>query len=341
MGVTLPEPPVTQRLRTLLDEVRARLGDAQRRAIDAWNQPRGLDAAVLLRFRNSVDAAAVEQMAKRLAYRAKRIAHRVEHSSDIREVVDHAAERPAATSAILWRLNGANNASLTSHLIQIVRERAGLPALRQVIHASEPTVLDGVPQVAWFADRQLEDACGWMENVPPPTVGTLVELADTIAVERTRSQRISIESLVPFVKRAASLFLHLSTRGLDPLGFGLAADAQLDVDPSISQRLEVSHWARSAGRAICPRGHMLTLTIPIQTTAPHVLQLIAAELGNGLCGGLAFLLRLLGPANVPPLSRAPVMLCLPDDTIDERGARFERWLKVAYPHATQAWRVWG
>jgi hypothetical protein len=340
MAVTLPEPDATRRLRSHLDEVRGRLSEAQRIAIDEWNQPRGLDAAVLLRLRKTVDASSLDRLAKRLAYRAKRIAHHVDHASDVRDLMEQAVERPAAVSAILWRLNGANNAALTSHLIQIVRERAGLPALQRPIESTEPTMIDEIPQLAWFADRQLADACAWMENVAPPTNGTLVEISEALARERGRARRIPIATLVPFVQRAASLFLHLSTRNKDPLGIPLKTDAQLDVDPSIDRRLGLTRWARGAGHAICPRGHMLTLTIPIQATSPNAVQLIAAELGHGACGGLGFLLRLLGPVEAPCLSPAPIMLCLPDEDLDERGARFERWLGASYPHATQAWRPW-
>lgn len=339
MDVTLSEPAVTARLRAILEAAHTRLSEQQRRWVGEWNRPIALDAAVLLRLRESVDAGLLARSAKRLAYRAQRIAQPVMHAENIGSLMQHAAERPAAVSAVLWRWIGLNNDLLASHLIQIVRERAGLPSLRRVITPAEmPAVAE--LQLTWFADRQLEDAARWMENVPPPTTGTLVEISDTLARERERAPRISIGSIVPFVKRAASLFLHLSTRGLDPLGFVVGSDAQLDIEPTMEQRLELTRWARGAGRAICTRGAMMTLTIPIQASAPHALQLIGAELGTGVCGGLMFLLRLLGPVSMPSLSPAPPLLCLPDDSLDERGARFERWLSSAYPHATSAWRAW-
>ncbi|MFN0250307.1 MAG: hypothetical protein ACKV2T_25740 [Kofleriaceae bacterium] len=205
---------------------------------------------------------------------------------------------------------------------------------------AEPTEIDGVPQLAWFADRQLEDAAAWMQNVPPPQGTTLREITEKIVGERERARRVSITLLVPFIHRSASLFLGLSVRGLDPVGYPLRPDAQLDIDPSIERRLELTRWARAAGHAICLRGHMLTMTIPIQAVMPDAVQLIAAELGHGGCGGMVFLLRAVGPADVPPLSPAPAMFCLFDDDIEERGARFERWLGRAYAHAMQAWRLW-
>ncbi|MGE0551726.1 MAG: hypothetical protein AB7R00_32050 [Kofleriaceae bacterium] len=243
-------------------------------------------------------------------------------------------------SAILWRLLGTDNSLLASHLIQIIRERAELPALRRVIESSEPTRIEGVPQVAWFADRQLEDACAWMENVPPRAAGTLLEIEEGLARNREWAGRVQVLPQVPFVKRAASLFLHLAARGLDPLGYELGSDAQIDVDPPMDQRIEIAQWARGAGHHICLRGHMLTLTIPVKASAPSALQLIASEPGVGICGGLMWLLRLRGPLCVPSLSSAPAMLWLPEESIDERGARFERWLNNAYPRATSAWRAW-
>jgi len=71
-------------------------------------------------------------------------------------------------------------------------------------------------------------------------------------------------------------------------------------------------------------------------------ELLGVELGHGACGGLGLLLRLAGA--VPTVSTtsvpAPVLLCVPSETPEERGPRFERWLSRAYPHAIQAWRAW-
>lgn len=335
----MSEPPVTARLREHLADVTRRLDADQRTSVTKRNEPAAFDVAVLLRLRASLAPDALESMARRLSHRAKRIASPVHGARDVQGVMEHASARPAVVSLALWQLMGTNNAALASHLIQIVRERAELPSLRRPIETNEPTVVDGATQLAWFADRQLADACVWMQNVPPPAGSTLSEIAAAIGSERERARRISMSSLVPFLKRAASLLLHLSTRDLDPLGFPLGTDAQLDMDPSIERRLELVRWARSAGHAVSPRGHVGTLTIPVQST-PHALQLVAAEPGHGACGGIAFLLRMLGPVSAPPLAQAPIMLCLPDDALDERGARFERWLRAAYPHAVDTWRVW-
>ncbi len=336
--MALVEPTLTARLRLFLDDVRNRLDDQQRNAIEIWEQTRPLDSSVLAHLRVSLDPQQLERMGRRLVERAGGVFQPIVGANDIATVVMDGRERPAVASTMLWRSLAPAHHALASHLIQIVRERAALPPLRRVIETAELAHV-GPAIVTWFADRQLEDACVWMENIPPPVAGTLIETKTVIEARRAHALQVPVDSLVPFVRRAASFLLQLSTRAVDPVGLALGSDAQLDTNPTIERRMEIARWARSAGHTICVRGQMLALTIPLRSTAPHTLQLIAAEPGHGACGGVAFLLRLLA-VEVPQLSAAPTMLCLPDEEIEERGARFERWLSVAYPQATQAWRMW-
>jgi hypothetical protein len=84
---------------------------------------------------------------------------------------------------------------------------------------------------------------------------------------------------------------------------------------------------------------MFVVRIAVSAPWPLRLELIAAELGVGACGGLGLLLRLHGDAPVA-VERAPVLLCFPGEPTEERGPRFERWLSDAYPAATRAWQVW-
>ncbi|MDX2091709.1 MAG: hypothetical protein SFX73_27865 [Kofleriaceae bacterium] len=339
MDVSLAaEPSSTRRVRELLARVRARLGAQQRDAMERWDLAAAWDGATLAELRaDKLDLATLQRLAGKLASHSPS-----ERILDVRvaalpQVMQFAAQRPAAVSALVWTWLGREHASLASHLIHVIRERAGLPGLRRTIGADEPLAVEP----SWFADRQLEDAARWLAVLPPPPAATVADTVAASEAQRAAAERIAVGELALFLRRAAAFFVHLSAAGVDPLGFTLGREAQLDVDPPISQRLEIAAWARSVGPVLCVRGQLVVLRIPV-VDAPWALalEMIAAELGRGLGGGAGLMLRLRGDGVDVPARRAPLLLCLPGEPVDELGARFERWLAHAYPWAVDAWRPW-
>ena len=329
------EPDTTARLQAWLAAARARMTPAQHEAMERWFNASPFDSGAQQAFRaDRFDPPLLTQLAKRFAARRDAQPRLPDATAAIPEVMRIAHERPATASALVWHVLGATAPELASNLVQAIRERAMLPGLRRRIAAGEPPA---TPDSTWFADRQLEDAAAWAENVPAPVAPTLAE-----AIERTVAQRAAgganVHELVPFVRQVASFLLALSRARRDPLGFALATDAQLVADPPLERRLEIAAWARTVQRAVCLRGQMLVLVIGVQAPWPLVLELIACEPGRGASGALGVLLRLRGAAPLPPGPEAPLLLCLPGEPVEQRGARFERWAQRAYPHAVDAWR---
>ncbi|MGE3459014.1 MAG: hypothetical protein AB7O24_28115 [Kofleriaceae bacterium] len=110
-------------------------------------------------------------------------------------------------------------------------------------------------------------------------------------------------------------------------------------DPPIDTRMEVAHWARTVGRTLCLRGQMVIMTIDVAAPWPLALEVIASELGRGISGAFGIVMRLRGHIALPATQAAPLLLCVPDESIELRGARFERWCQRAYPHAVAPWRT--
>ena len=242
----------------------------------------------------------------------------------------------------MWQLLGAHDPAVASHLVQLVRERAGLPGLRRLIAADEPprSLTAQALHVPWFVNRQCEDAAASVEDIPADDADTLVATSHANGAQRDAAPRTPRGELVAFLQQAAKLLLHLSTRKLNPLGFPLERNAQLVVNPPLPVRLELATWARRAGHAVCLPGELVVARIPVHAPWPLALELIAVELGRGLCGGAGLLFRVRSSEAFAAPTRAPLMLCLPGEPIEERGGRCERWLAWAYPHAVDAWRVW-
>ncbi|MGE0867609.1 MAG: hypothetical protein AB7P03_03545 [Kofleriaceae bacterium] len=341
---TLQEPTVTDRARRLLANARAQLTAAQLSAMERWNTDVPFDAGVLNKLHNGPYTFAwLRVHASKLSWRPREDMRFDERLSDLGALLDAGAERPVVASAIAWDWLGKDYPELASHVIRVIRDRAGLPGLRRRIAAGEP--FGGGPEqlhVTWFADRQLEDLAQWIEHVPAPTGDTLVATAAAVEAQRASAERVSSTELAAFMRETARFLLHISERAVDPLGFPLAREAQLDSNPSPEQRHELAIWARRQGHAICLRGELMIMRIAVQSPWPLRLELIAAELGRGSCGGAGLLLRLAGDhalGQVAPVP-VPVLLCLRDEPIAERGPRFERWLSVAYPQAVDAWRPW-
>ena len=334
------EPPSTVQVRALIGDASHGLDPEQRVAVERWSNDVPLEQGLLRALRHQELApAAMHKHASRLARRPQDVSPLDERVGHLAHLLDFAVERPATVSAIAWHWLGASHPDLATHVVQLIRERAGLPGVRERLTADEPYSRSGgdAIHVAWFADRQLEDAASWLEHVPAPAADTLA--AATRANEARRAQQRAILELTPFLRQVASFVLHLSRRELDPLGFPLGSDAQLHVDPPLAQRLELAAWARRARRTLCLRGQLIVMPIRVEAPWPLSLEVIAAELG---CGGRGFglIMRLRGDASVPAATMAPVFLHLPAESIEERGARFERWLSRAYPHAVDAWRAW-
>ncbi|MGE0546745.1 MAG: hypothetical protein AB7O24_10250 [Kofleriaceae bacterium] len=345
MDVTrFAEPTATQRAREFLAGARARLTAAQRAAMERWNEDAPFDAGVLHGLHNGPYTFAwLKAHASKLSWRAREDRRFDDRLAGLGPLIEASAQRPVVTSAIAWEWLGKDYPELASHVIRVIRDRAGLPGLRRRIVVDEPFGrAPGQLQLTWFADRQLEDLAQWIEHVPAPEAATLVAMAEAIDAQRASADRVSSTELAAFMRETARFFIHVSQHGLDPLGFPLAREAQLDVNPSAEQRHEVATWARRAGHAICLRGELAIMRIAVQAPWSLRLELIAAELGRGLCGGAGLLVRLVGDhplGRVAPVP-APVLLCLRDEPIAERGPRFERWLSVAYPQAADAWRAW-
>lgn len=346
------EPAATERLHALLSGGRARLTPDQLAALAAWEESRPLDRSTMTALQvGPIDPARLRKLAADLARRRHRSSTgAVEDGFDrVPSVLAHAAARPAVASAILWTwLAAPDGGAFAAHLVQRVRELAGLPGIRRRLVASDPALQaasnDLPALVAAFVDRQLEDACAWMEHVPPPRAAAeaapLSRQQAVIEDMRAQAPRVTAAELAGFAQLAATFLVQLSARRLDPLGFSLGREIQLDADPALERRIEIASWALGAGRSLCTRGQMFVVAIPVGAPWPLRLELIAAELGRGACGGLGMVLRLSGDAPVAMTERAPMLLCFPGEPTEERGPRFERWLSDAYPAATRAWRAW-
>jgi hypothetical protein len=249
-------------------------------------------------------------------------------------LIAFAPERPAVVSAIVWQWFGRELPAFAAHVLYAVRERAGLPAISHRHTADEPSTVDG------FADRQLDDIARWFEHVPAPIAATLAEAVAATETQRATADRVGVAELAAFMRHSAQFFHVIAQRGLDPLGFALSRSAALVVDPSPDERLALTAWARGAGHAICPRGNLVVMRIAIDAPWACALELVAAELGSGGCGGAGLLLRLRGDVPVAPTRPQLLLLCLPGEPIEELGPRFERWLAQAYPAAVDTWRRW-
>jgi hypothetical protein len=332
------EPRSTQLLREMLDATRTRLDEKQLATMERWFYDAHFDSGVLQALRSGEHSlAALRELAAKLTRGRRTEIVLDERSVYISRLLDFAPERPAVVSALVWHWIGGAEPALASHLVQAIRKSAGLPGLRQRIRSDEPWSpnTDRAIHVTWFADRQIEDLGRWCERVPAP-------LADTFAgaIAGTEAQRVVVgeaTELATFMRQIASFLLQLSIRKLDPLGFPLSREARLAVDPPFEHRLELAEWARTMQRAICLRGMIMVMTIEVAAPWPLALEVIATQLGTGACDGFGVLLRLRGQV-VPAASRAPLFVCMPGETIEERGSRFERWLALAYPHAVDAWR---
>lgn len=347
------EPVATERLRALLAGARARLTESQRAAMEARDEQSPLDRATRTGLQiGPIDPLRLRQLAADLARRRDLPAPQADDVFDrVPGVLAQAAAHPVSVSAVLWSwLAPRNGGAFAVHLVQRVRELAGLPGLQRRLEPSEPALqrASGVPAlVTALLDRQLDDACAWMEHVPPPLsplpgdTASLSRQCAAIEDMRARSPREAAADFAGFARLAATFLVQLSARGLDPLGFSLGREVQLDADPAVDRRLEIAAWALQAGRALSPRGPMFVIAIPVAAPWPLRLELVAGELGRGACGCLGLVLRLAGDAPVVMTERAPMLLCFPGEPSEERGPRFERWLSEAYPAATRAWQAWG
>jgi hypothetical protein len=348
------EPFATERLRALLVGARARLTESQRAAMAAWEYKKPLDRSTRAALQlGPIDPVHLRKLAADLA----RGRHAPESQSDgqfdgafdrVPEVLAQAAVHPAAASAVLWSwLAARDGGAFAGHLVQRVRELAELPGICRRLATSDPALqrASDVPAlVTAFLDLQLEDACAWLERVPPPLPAadgaSLARQRAAIEDTRAGAPHKTASELAGFARLAATFVVQLSARGLDPLGFSLGREVQLDADPALDRRLEIAAWALQAGRSLCPRGQMFVIAIPVAAPWPLRFELVAAELGRGACGGLGMVARLAGDAPVVMTERAPVLLCLPGEPTEERGPRFERWLSDAYPAAIRAWQAW-
>jgi hypothetical protein len=351
----IPEPVDTTALRALLRDARARFTAAQREAMQRRDATGRLDHRALHALRTAGDPASLHAAAVASA-RWQNIAPVARDQLDgVTELLLQAADRPAVVSAVLWHRLRLADARLASLLIQLARERADLPGLAQPIAAADPALqIDSVPALATrFADRQIDDACAWIEHVPPPLdpAATLADQRDALEAARAGAPRPAADELTGFLQRAAAFLVQLSVAGVDPLGFPVGREAQLETDPPLPRRLAIAAWAHRAGHVICPRGQMHVLGLPVDQPAPPFggevdapwpmrLELIAAELGCGVCGGLGVLLRLQVGDAMPATTRAPMLLCFASEPPEQRGARFERWLSDAYPLAALPWQAW-
>jgi hypothetical protein len=348
------EPIATERLCALLTGARERLTESQRAAMEARDEQLPLDRATRNGLQiGPVDPARLRRLAADLAQRRQLPALSADSIFDrVPGVMAQAAAHPAAVSAVLWSwLAPRNGGAFAIHLVQRARELAGLPGLQRRLEPSDPALrraTDVPALVTAFLDRQLDDACAWMEHVPPPlpSLSVVVDAASlsrqraAIDDMRTRAAREEAADFAAFARLAATFLVQLSARGLDPLGFSLGREIQLDADPAVDRRLEIAVWAQQAGRSLSPRGQMFVVAIPVAAPWPLRLELVAGELGRGACGGLGMVLRLVSEAPVLMAERAPMLLCFPGEPIEERGPRFERWLSEAYPAATRAWQAW-
>jgi len=332
-----PEPVATDRLRAFVASVRARLDAVQAYTIERWSNTVPFEMLVINSLRlGQHDVRSLRRFSLEIGPGEKLVDEKL---ATIAPALAVAVEKPALASALIWHGIGQASPALASHLVHFVRLGAGLPGLRTRIAADEPSSLTGAYHVGWFSDRQYEDTALWIEAIPVGTANTLGESIAAAERQRAGAARAPLEKIVAFLRLAASYLLLLSSRGFDPLGFKLQRDAQLIVDPPIDQRLSLASWARRSRRAICVRGQLALVRIPIAAPWPFTLELIAAELGRGGCGGFGLMLRLVGEITIAA-EALPMMLCLPGEPVEEWGSRFERWTMRAYPHAVDLWRPW-
>lgn len=345
------EPAETARLRELVTYARGTFTPWQAREMALWDGNAPFERSLIKGIRQHAgDGARIREQVHLFArHRTRYEAPGGEDRFDgIPAVLAAAASQPAVASALVWHWFRDRDADLASHFIHLVRERAALPGLRRRLVADEQALREAganLPALAVrFADRQLEDACAWIEGVPAPhgprDGATLAIQEAAIAEHRRAAPRISDDELAGFAQRAATFLVQLSAHGRDPVGFPLAREVSLDTDPAIERRIAIASWARRSGHRISPRGRMFVLAIPIGAPWPLRLELVAADVGHGQCGGTGLLLRLDGGGTIAVISHAPILLCLPEEPAADRGRRFERWLAVAYPQATEAWRAW-
>jgi hypothetical protein len=339
----LAEPEATARLRTLVAVARERFSAAQRSAMTVWEHAGAFDAVGLTLLRTGpIDVASVRAQLRHHAARRGEAPSEGELDA-VPWLLSQASAKPAVVSALLWSQLRGIDPRFRSHLLQFVCERAGVPRLRRRVTEAELVASGDLPaMVAWFGDRIVEDACTWIEQAPPPLDDEATLAAQAAAVEAARAgaQRIEIQELAGFAQRAAAFLVHLSVRGLDPLGFPLGREVQLEQDPPLPRRLEIAGWAQRSGHLVALRGRMFVIGIPVHAPWPLRLELLAVELGRGACGGLGLLLRLHGGGGIAVTEAAPVLLCFPGEPPEERGPRFERWLSAAYPQAAQQWQAW-
>lgn len=331
------EPASSARLQRWLEAVRTRLAPAQLAAMERWGNTAPFDASAQQAFRHAqLDLATLRKVARHVGRAPSDRVELAERASQVQRVFETAREQPAVASALVWHWLGEAEPQLASNLVHAIRERAGLPGLRRRLENTDaPTAVD----VTWFADRQVEDAATWIEHIPPPHAATLA--SSIVAVEAQRAAVAApIAELAPFLHRVATFLVLLSTRALDPLGFNVSREVSLVIDPPLAQRLELASWARSVRRTPCLRGQMILMKLAVDAPWPLEIEVIACELGRGASGAFGLMMRLRGDVALPPGPQAPVLLCVPGESIEERGARFERWSQHAYPLAVAAWRAW-
>ena len=346
------EPAITALVRAQLDRLEARLTPWQREQTLRWNEARPFAADTLNAVRRDVENP------QQLRERAERFRAAVggpaisdvvaARLDDVTRVIAHAATKPAVVSTIVWLLLASTDEDLAAHVIQLIRERAGLPRVTAKLDRNEPGLAEAAANVstlvAWFSDRQVSDVVAYIGALPvphgPDDAAALAAHIAAIADARSSTPRLGSSTFAPFARLAATFLVELSVRNLDPLGFSLGREVQLEADPAIARRVEVCAWARRAGHVVSPRGALIVVSIPIEAPWPWRLELVAAEPGHGASGCLALLLRLAGDGVPPVMASAPALLLVPDERDEERGARFERWLAAAYPHATSQWRAW-
>lgn len=335
------EPVGTAHAKTLYGESLARLDSGQRLAMERWSNRVPMQPGVLQALRNGeIDIASLERHAIKLDRSGRDRIGIDDRMRALPLVLSRAATSPAVASALVWNWL-ASEPNLASHLLQHIRESAGLPGLRRTIEAGEPRSMPGDPlHIAWFAGRQLDDLARWIEHVPASEGDTLAAAIENTEAQRVVGGDVRFSDIVPFTRQVASFLLHLSQRDLDPLGFSLARDAQLEVDPPIERRLEIAAWARRSRRTLCLRGYLMVMCIAVSAPWPLVLEVIVGELGRGASPAIGLMLRLRGEVTAPSGAESPLFLCLPTEAVDERGARFERWLSTAYSYAIDEWRPW-
>ena len=347
---TAAEPAMTGRVRELLDRVETRLTPFQRESLALWDDFVPHAAEKLNGLRADVESP------DRLRERARRFAVAAgipssafdQRIDDLCLIVADGATKPAVASSIIWLLLGNLDQEFASLLVQMIRERSGMARLTSPIRNEDliaAGVTDKLPSlIGFFSDRQVADACLRIESISAPfgvdDVSTLKDQVGVIARVREAEPRVPAALFAAFARRVAAFVVELSARNLDPLGYPLSREVQLEGELSLERRVEIAAWARRAGHAVSPSAAMLVLGIPIQAPWPWRLQLIAGEPGHGVSGCLSLLLRIVAHGTPPSTGRAPAFLLVPDEPDAERGARFERWLAIAYTHATAEWRPW-